>query len=176
MCNNGHPLEWAQLKLHQGWVHNRECRLCGLKISREAVRLRCEHCRLGVLAFGFNRDKYSVCSGCFLEAYTNPNEDSAAALEQMENCNGELLVQIPSQANYENKGSNERNSQAANHELDQTVELPSLMAEGQQPEHVATAAVERDEQAQPSAEDDAEIVTVPLGRLRDYLVSCVSIC
>jgi len=63
-CSKGHTLQWKRLKPHQGWIHRRECNLCGSEIAREAVRLRCEDCRLNRCAFGCNRDTYSVCAGC----------------------------------------------------------------------------------------------------------------
>lgn len=63
-CNLGHELSWSRLKFHQGWVHKRECSCCGATIAREAIRLRCEECRLSPCVLGCNRDTYSICSAC----------------------------------------------------------------------------------------------------------------
>lgn len=83
-CDLGHPLSWAQLNFHEGWLFARECNLCGADIPREAIRLRCEECRFMLCTVGRNRDAFCVCSACAERA-----SDHSAAIDN----EGEQILQ-----------------------------------------------------------------------------------
>lgn len=88
-CPQGHPLVRTKLKPYQGFIHARECSLCGTTIARSGDRLRCEQCRLGMCAVGRSRDTYSVCLACGeppaalpAQSGANDREEQAAEVPQ----------------------------------------------------------------------------------------------
>lgn len=52
-CPSGHPVTPTVLRFYQGYVYNRTCHLCRVRISRDELRHRCELC------------DYDVCRRCF---------------------------------------------------------------------------------------------------------------